>query len=285
MLNPVLRREAQTSLRNWKIFGAITLYIALVAASAGFFVWANVFNSYDFSFDPQSMIMLYALLSGLQLCLILVTVPALTAGSISGERERQTLDLLLVTKMSPFSIVFGKLMSCVGIVILMTIATVPVFAMIFCFGGISLLNLLAVTGFLIVTTCMVGAFSIFMSTVLKKTMISMVVVYLVIGFLCLGTLVGFLLYSSYTWSVNGSAPEIAMGYMFLSANPGIGFVSVIDSQIGTSVLAEMVGMYNSNFGFPVAFWVVNMIFDVAVMVVFLILAALNIRIGSKSRKK
>lgn len=46
----------------------------------------------------------------LQFGMLVLVAPAMTAGSISGERERQTLDLLLVTNTGPVKLVLGKLL-------------------------------------------------------------------------------------------------------------------------------------------------------------------------------
>ena len=50
----------------------------------------------------------------LELGLICLLAPALTADLISGERERSTLDLLLVTPLSRLQIVVGKLVAALG---------------------------------------------------------------------------------------------------------------------------------------------------------------------------
>ena len=97
MINPVLRREAKTTLRNWKIFYAVAGYVLIVTIVAAIAIWQLMYNSYNASFDPASMINVYIGLTVLQLVLVLLMTPAFTAGSISGERERQTLDLLLVS--------------------------------------------------------------------------------------------------------------------------------------------------------------------------------------------
>ena len=126
MMNPVLRREAVTSLRGWKNFAVLTFYLGVTALGAGMVIYTGMFDNWDFSFDPQIMMVLYVVLAAVQMALITLTVPALTAGSISGERERQTLDLLLVTKMSSFSIVMGKLLASLAFILLLIVGTLPV---------------------------------------------------------------------------------------------------------------------------------------------------------------
>lgn len=285
-MNPVLRREAQTSLRSWKIFAAITLYVGLVAGAAGLFIWSMLHNYYS-GFDPQSIVGLYAILTGFQLGLILLTTPALTAGSISGERERQTLDLLLITKMSPFSIVIGKLASSLGIIVLLVLSTVPIYGIVFYYGGISLIPLLGMTFFLLIVSCMVGAISIFFSTILKKTIVSMVLVYLILGFLCGGTMILLLLYASVIMGFQTVAPNFYVMYFLIALNPALGYLSILDHQIGNGIIMSVFGYissYTTHTGSsPVQiwlldyFWLINSSLCIVVTGIFTALAAKFIR--------
>lgn len=281
MLNPILRREVQTSLRTWKIFGAISAYVGVIVFFTIVFIKTAIGGSMYSGFDPQSVIYLYALLSGLQLVFILITAPALTAGSISGERERQTLDLLVITRMSPFSIIFGKLLSSIGLILLMIVAAMPVYAVLFYFGGVSIFYLFGMTMFMLVTACMVGSMGLLFSTIYKRTMISMVIVCLIIGILVVGTLVGYLLYVNiylhgYKQMNNYISLPAIYGFFFL--NPGAGFFSVIDAQLGTNLLdgITMTNWYGKGLKLPVDMWIVNMVSDILLSALFLKLASLKI---------
>lgn len=286
MLNPILRREVQTSLRSWKIFGVIAAYVGVITFFTIVFIKTAMSGSLYSGFDPKSIIYLYALLSGLQFGLILITAPALTAGSISGERERQTLDLLIVTRMSPFSIVFGKLLSSIGLIMLMIIAAMPVYAVLFYFGGVSILYLFGMTVFMLVTACMVGSMGIFFSAIYKKTMVSMVLVYLIIGILVVGTLVGYLSYSNiyiqaYKQIYDYISLPAVYGFFFL--NPAAGFFSTVDAQLGTNFFDEITMTYwiGNGLNLPVEMWIVNMVSDILVSGLFLKLASLKINPAKK----
>ncbi len=277
MLNPILRKEAQTSLRSWKIFAVIASYAGFIAFVAFMFIDILIKDSFYSGLDPQNITYLYALLSGLQFGLILITVPALTAGSISGEREKQTLDILVITKMTPFSIVWGKLVSNIGILLLMIFASMPVYAILFYFGGVSVIYLFGMTLFMTVTAFMIGAVSIYFSAIFKKTMISMVVVYLLTGFLVFGTFISYLVFISVY--MNGIMNYGTFDYMpyvygFLSINPGAGFFSVVDAQLGTNFLEELTLLrWNSSTGLTVPMWAVNTIVNIVLGFVFLRLSA------------
>lgn len=285
MMNPVLRREAITSLRGWKNFAVIMFYIGIMLLGAGLFFYATVYNSYDYSFDPQSMTYLYVLLAGIQMALVVISVPAFAAGSISGERERQTLDLLLVTKLSPLSIVVGKMLASMAFVLLLIVSTLPVFALVFYFGSIHVGSLLLMMAFAMTTAFMLAGISVFFSCVYKKTVISIMLVYIVTGVLCIGTLI---------WAY---IPYIVLGYgheghsigvelLKIIPNPGVGFASLMGDQLGVDVVG---GMFfdimrwqdNDTMGSVTEWaidnlWLVHMMFQVVVGSVFVALAARKI---------
>ena len=278
MMNPVLRRETKTTLRNWKMFAVLTVYVAIVTIGAFLFIYGNMFNSYNYSFDPQDMIWMYVVLCAIQMGLMLLAAPAMTGGSISGERERQTLDLLLMTKMSSLSIVVGKLMSSMATLSLIMVATLPIFAIAFYFGGVSIGSLLIMILYIMVTACMACSLSIFFSCIFKKTVVSMVVVYLLIGgVFCLGTLLATLLQQGLYYTMYQQQATLTFPLIVLSSNPGVGFFSLVDNQIGTNIISSVLYRYSSQKVFVNAiiknYWVVNFVFNIIISVVFVFLAA------------
>lgn len=279
MMNPVLRREAVTSLRGWKNFAILTLYLGITALGAGLVVYFSVFASWNYSFDPQSMMILYIVLSAVQMALITLAVPALTAGSISGERERQTLDLLLVTKMSPFAIVTGKLMASLAFILLLIVSTLPVLSLVFFFGGIKVTSMLLMVGFMLMSALMLGSISVFFSCVFKRTVISVMLVYLIMGVLCLGTILAAVLpftMIDYDSRVN-MEPYYWRAALTLIPNPGVAFFSLVDAQLGSSIVSsELLSMLDSRdvlLGKMVEnIWLLHLLFDAVVTALFIGLA-------------
>ena len=273
MMNPVLRKEAITTMRSWKTYGALVLFLVISAVGAMLYIDLAMFQNRDLSFDPSSMVWLYVVLAAVQMGLVLLTAPAVAAGSISGERERQTLDLLLVTKMSPLSIVLGKLASSLMYVMLLVVATLPIFA------------------FLLVTACMVGSVSVFFSCLFKRTIVSIVLIYLVIGFLCFGTLVLLAFYyMSYDGLYNGDIPVLAT-ILILIPNPGVAFFSLMNAQLGTDVTYSLLRMTDQTSAIyqwmGTHIWLLHLVFDLVVIVVFVLLSAyiINPVREKKVRKK
>ena len=109
-LNPVFKNEIKLSSRtmksSWMVFGynAVLIVVSMM-------VLYSMMNSvhYGYSMDYSETVSLYVVMAYIEFGMILLIIPAITAGSIAGERERQTLDMLLATKMKPWYIVLGKL--------------------------------------------------------------------------------------------------------------------------------------------------------------------------------
>ena len=95
--------------------------------------------------------------------------PAATAGAISLEREKQTLDMLVATPISSVAIVVGKLLSALVYVLLLIAASIPLTAVVFVFGGVAPDDVLRGYVVLIVTALGLGAFGLFCSSLVKRT--------------------------------------------------------------------------------------------------------------------
>ena len=291
MMNPVLRREAITSLRNRRSFINLTLYVIAIVAVMALFIEMLLMNSRGLLFDPADVKYSYIALTGMQIAAIMLSTPALCAGSISGERERQTLDLLLVTDLTPLEIVMGKLMASLAMVLLMTLTSLPIYAICLYFGTLSVLDVLGMMVFFLVSACAVGSVSIYFSCKIQKTVISILCVYLLIGLACLGTLI---------WSVLGIAalqsnlapnqamPAVEPFSLALVANPALGFFSLIEHQLNMNILSNSLStIFITAMGQKIMQYqyLFHLIFDVLVIVLFLFLATRAINPIRRTEKR
>ena len=80
----------------------------------------------------------YILMTYLLFILVVLSVPAVAGGSISLEREKKTLDVLLTTNLNPWRIITGKLEASLGVVLILTVSALPVLSLVVVFGGIGL---------------------------------------------------------------------------------------------------------------------------------------------------
>ena len=190
--NPIVAKEYRSRMRTWRSPLAMTIYILLLAglgwavfsSITGFVSFAGGGNTY-----AQMALQLFTFLIIFQVALLSFITPAVTAGAISGERERQTIDLLFVTPLPPFSIVWGKLLASMSFAVLLLMLSVPIFSLVFLFGGVELDQMLyafLITG---VTALMLGVIGIACSTIFKRTLASTVAAYGAAFVVLVGTLI------------------------------------------------------------------------------------------------
>ncbi|MGI6705249.1 MAG: ABC transporter permease [Clostridia bacterium] len=283
--NPVLRNELKIRMRGWRAVLAISIYIGILLFIAYIYFSATITGrdtmmGYGGN-NPQMGVNGYMLLAIFQFFLIVFITPAQTSGAISGERERQTLDLLLCTKMRPLSIVLGKLVSSISFIVLMIIASIPLFSLIFLFGGISPGDLAMLFVFYLVTAIGAGSIGIFCSTLFKKTTVSTVVAYILVFLIGILTL----MLGAYQLSMAAMKnpqtfqpffPKILylnpfIGLLFLLAEQGSA-AYFIDGILGIGGLSRTFGSGGSGLS-P---WMVNCILVLTISIILLLISAVNI---------
>ena len=176
----LLTKELRLRLRRERTIWIIVIYISLMALLGWFFVsrYSNVYNITNGPGLSEVGRTLYYLLSVVQLFLILFITPAFTATAVNSEKERQTFDLLLCSRLSPFALVSGKLVAGLVNSLLLIAASVPLFSLVFFFGGISPQQLLLGLLIYVVTTIMLGTFGLLCSTFIPRPAVSTAITYL-----------------------------------------------------------------------------------------------------------
>ncbi|WLR53142.1 ABC transporter permease [Bacillus tianshenii] len=219
VINPVLNKEIKLRMRSFKSFIGIFFYLAALGLIALGFIYISTQNQTGF-IRPEESRMMFHVLSYAQLGLILFMTPGLTAGVISGERERQTLNILLTTEQSSSSIIISKLFSSLSFLTLMIFASLPLYSIVFLFGGVSPLLILKTFLLYLMTIITVGSIGVFYSTIIRKTIISMIASYGTAMFLVFGTLfITMLSMMSVNTGLNQQQTTI-IPYLMLMLNPG-----------------------------------------------------------------
>ena len=174
----IIVKELRSRMRGRRAFVILTVYVFLLAA----FAWssqqihaAEVTGSSSL-YPGQANYASAAIGRGifgdllmLQTLMIAVLAPAATAGAISSEREHQTLELLAVTPISSLAIVVGKLLSALAWVFVLVLASVPVTALVFVFGGVAPDDVLRGYVVLVATVIGLGSIGLFFSAVTRRT--------------------------------------------------------------------------------------------------------------------
>ncbi len=142
MSNPVYQKEMKMSVRTIRLAMLIMVFNGILAALSLLSMYGAVNRSRFFgSVQFSSVIQIYSTVAYIEFAMFMLLVPAVTAGSISGEKERRTLDLLLTSRMTSFSIVLGKLKASLNLVRILAISSLPVLSLVFIFGGIRIRDL------------------------------------------------------------------------------------------------------------------------------------------------
>ncbi|MEX2122183.1 MAG: ABC transporter permease subunit [Pirellulales bacterium] len=114
--------------------------------------------------------------------------PVFSAGSVTSERERETLDLLLVTTLSPWQILWGKLVSGLRVSCVLTSFLLWPLLLACVMVQYYWSNLITIAGYLVIIalTCLTTAgLALFCSVIFRKTSVSMMTAYLVVVLLFL----------------------------------------------------------------------------------------------------
>ena len=194
--NPIVAKEYRSRMRSWRSPLALMIYILMIGG-LGWAIFASLASTSNNNFGgptPNYGQALFLYLVVFQMVLLAFVTPALTAGAISGERERQTIDLLFVTLIPPFSIIWGKLLASISFILLLLLLSVPIFSLVFLFGGIELDQVLYAFVVMAVTALTLGTIGIAFSTWLRRTLPATVAAYAAAFMLLAGTLVYGLLF-------------------------------------------------------------------------------------------
>ncbi|MBB3210580.1 ABC-type transport system involved in multi-copper enzyme maturation permease subunit [Rhodopirellula rubra] len=189
--NPVLQRELLVNLRTNRAFILLAVYQVLLAAVT-LIAWPSD-ERLDLTQSPPSARRLVDLFFLGQYVIASLIAPSFAAGTISGEKERQTYEMLLASPLRPGAIVLGKLVAALTHLALLIVASLPIIVLFLPLGGVSVYEVAAAYLGLFVSVILFGAIGVFCSSYFSRTSNSLVVSYLVILPLVIG---GVLLWQS-----------------------------------------------------------------------------------------
>ena len=176
--NPVYSREMRVGSRSARLPVVIAVFNGILALAALINMYSAVNQVKTSAAIQYTRFMdMYELVATLAFVLLVFLSPAVTAASISGERERQTLDLMLSTQMTAAQIVVGKLMAALAAQFLLILSACPLVAMVFVYGGITWGDALELLLCYVAASFFAGSLGICCSSFFKRSTISTVVTY------------------------------------------------------------------------------------------------------------
>ena len=211
-INPIYERENRVSTRSLKLSMAILIFNFIVAAVT--LIEMNEVVDYARKtsiIDYTSFLQIFKIIIFLPAILLIFVAPSFISGSISDERQRGTLEILLTTKMTARSIVFGKFLSLFASIMLILVSQLPIMAILFLYGGISVLDIIKLVINFVVFVILIISMGIFCSSIVVKTSVATALVYSTVLGLFVGTLVlYFLAANSFMMNENNS-----LGILFI----------------------------------------------------------------------
>jgi ABC-type transport system involved in multi-copper enzyme maturation permease subunit len=228
-VNPILKKDLKITSRSVKLCLELLAYegilaliflIAISTMSSAYINYGEYGNRYS------DFVSLFPTLSIAQIVMVGLIVPIMTASSISGERERQTFDIMLTTSMTPFAIILGKVTSAVARVMLFVIASVPIMSLSFILGGMEWISLLYFLVAICIYAFFAGSIGILCSALCRKSLSSIILAYAenvaVYGLTFLPCLLKALTYQYSAYSSNSSF-SLGITPLFLLLNPVVFF--------------------------------------------------------------
>jgi ABC-2 type transport system permease protein len=198
-INPIYKREMAVGSKSSRLALVITVFNAALALVILMYINA-VLNQAKNAGGVQysSFLSAFRYAAWIEFIMILFIMPSQTAGCISGERERKTLDLILTTQMKPSDIILGKLMTAFSTAFVIVLSGVPVIAMTFAYGGIRALDFLIVVLSLLTEAFFAGSMGIWFSAFCRRTPVAMAAAYGAVALLSGGTFGINMLFKNFT---------------------------------------------------------------------------------------
>jgi ABC-2 type transport system permease protein len=186
--NPVVLKELRGRMRGMRAFVVMTIYLLLMSGFATllYVLYSSSLNYSGYASGGTIGRVLFIGIVGVELFLVTFIAPTFTAGAISGERERQTYDLLRTTLLPASSLVIGKLVSALSYVLLLLLAAIPLQSIAFLFGGVTETEIILAFVILVVTAITLGSVGIYFSSVMQRTLSASIMTYGFAMFITLG---------------------------------------------------------------------------------------------------
>jgi ABC-2 type transport system permease protein len=170
--NPVTVKELRSRMRGRRAFIVLTVHLLVVSAliTLVYLAYAAAAATTYGPDSRQAGKVIFFTLVMMQGFLVALIGPAFTAGAISGEKERQTYDLLRTTLLSANAFVMGKLISALSYVFLLIFALIPLQSIAFLLGGVDLTELLISQLVIVVSAVSYALMGLYFSSVMRSTL-------------------------------------------------------------------------------------------------------------------
>src|ERR1700730_17236601 len=214
--NPVLQRELLINLRTARAFALLAGY-NIVLGAVVFLAWPPQ-QHLDLTRRPDEAKGLVQLFFLGQYLLASLMAPSFAAGTITGEKERKTYEMLLASPLRPGAIVLGKLLASLAPLAILIFSSLPIVMLCLPLGGVSLYEVLAAYVALLLSVASFGMISVACSSYFQRTGAALIVSYLLILPMALAAVL--------SWNAMAGSGELRL-YMTVTVLPiACGFICI-----------------------------------------------------------
>ncbi|QDT00074.1 ABC transporter permease [Adhaeretor mobilis] len=175
--NPVLQRELVSNLRMARSFLLLAAYVGLLGLLV-YAAWPGE-QTLDLARPDKAKKLVNLFFFGQYLLVSLMT-PSFAAGAITGEKERESFEMLMASPLKPGAIVFGKLAASLTHLAILMVCSLPIVMLCLPLGGVSLYEVFAAYIAMISSVVLFGMISLWCSSFFARTSAALVVSYLIL---------------------------------------------------------------------------------------------------------
>ncbi len=217
LAGPLLTREAMTAPRHPKLFliraGYLAAFVVLMyTAGQATFERRPVLTLGDSAAFGRFLFDLFAMV---QLTLAAAAALLFSSSNVSQEKDRRTLVLLLMTDLTNFELVAGKLAASLLLVVMLIAVSLPIFSLLAILGGISTAQVFWAEAVCLATAALVGSWSTLVAYWRDKTFQTLAI-----------CVIGALLYVVIIEGISAAVPGLAG--LAVTLNPYRAMAAVLD---------------------------------------------------------
>lgn len=259
--NPILSREVSHRMRDNRTYFVPMIYLSVLALVT---VGVYLTMTWTASAAPglttvqgwEIGVAIFHAVAFVQMALVTLLVPSVSASAITAERDKGTLVPLLVTPMPRAQITIGKLIAPILYVLLLLSTSIPFAALSFGFGGTDLRLLAATYGCLVAAVLFLAALGLMISTLMRRTVPAVLLAYGLVAAIVIGTPIADMI-------VNLVFEDRGGPIIFLYLNPFTPLVLNIEERLSEAPEAPI--------------WWITPLVQLALGALFTLVAALRIR--------
>lgn len=176
---PLLAKELIEAAARPRTFRVRVIYAAIVMLTGLVVLGSSVhFSQLSLVTSLGSGKPVFETLNGLQTIGLYLVLPILACSSLTVEKDRKTLELLLITRLGPWTIVFEKFLGVVVLAVNYLLLSLPVLAFSYSFGGIEVSRLFDSAGEFLLLVIRISAIGVMCSALCASSGRALIATYI-----------------------------------------------------------------------------------------------------------